>query len=116
MMFRRRLGFRVRALRHQRGLTQEALAELIDRSVDAVSSWERGKNLPDLDTLERTAKALDVSLREFFDFPDDARTSPLRAALIATVIDAVRALPDPDLQVAAEQIAALARHHGAKAE
>ena len=37
--------------RSRAGLTQERLAELVGVSVQAVSKWERGKNLPDIENL-----------------------------------------------------------------
>ncbi|MBI5165227.1 MAG: helix-turn-helix transcriptional regulator [Magnetospirillum sp.] len=57
-------GLRLQALRKERGLSQERLAELIDRSKDAVSKMERGINLPAFDTLLRLADQLGVSLRD----------------------------------------------------
>ena len=55
------IGTNIRRLREQRGLTQEQLAEQVDVSFQAVSSWERDEYKPDLDNLIQLAKALDVS-------------------------------------------------------
>jgi transcriptional regulator with XRE-family HTH domain len=55
---------RLRLLRQQRGLTQEALAEKAGVSVDAVTRIESGRRSPRLDTLERLAAALAVNLQE----------------------------------------------------
>src|SRR5689334_11130070 len=46
-----RIGLRVRALRLERGLTQEDMAERIERSVDTVSNLERGSGSLSLKTL-----------------------------------------------------------------
>ncbi|HTS79063.1 MAG TPA: helix-turn-helix transcriptional regulator [Myxococcaceae bacterium] len=70
----RKFGSHVRILRHARGLTQEALAERSELSVDAVRRIERGGFSPSLDTVNKLATGLDVSLRTLFqDFDRDRR-------------------------------------------
>jgi len=51
----------LRALRLQRGLSQESLGRKTRLSVSYVSMLERGQRTPPLDTLEVLAKALAVS-------------------------------------------------------
>jgi transcriptional regulator with XRE-family HTH domain len=101
-----RFGLRVRELRKRRGLTQDQLAELIERSTDAVSNLERGISLPNFDTLERLSEKLSVPIREFFDF-DDPNDSPERTRMLAAIRDVARQLSDADLRVALSQIEAL---------
>ena len=60
----RKLGGNVRALRHERVLTQENLAELLDLSVAYVSLIERGERNPPYTTVIAIAHALGVSARE----------------------------------------------------
>ncbi len=60
----RNLGERVRMLRRQRGLTQEALAEALDLSVAYVSLIERGGRNPPFTTVVAIARALDVPVTE----------------------------------------------------
>ena len=60
----RKLGEKVRSLRHERGLTQEALAESLDLSVAYVSLIERGGRNPPFTTVVAIAHALGVSPRE----------------------------------------------------
>ncbi len=70
----RRFGTHVRALRHSRSLTQEELAERSELSVDAVRRIERGAFSPSLETVNKLATGLDVSLRTLFnDFDRDRR-------------------------------------------
>ena len=64
---KRLISRRVLAARTHAGLTQEQLAELIERSVEAVSNIERGMSLPTLDTIDRVAKAVSVPLAFFFE-------------------------------------------------
>jgi transcriptional regulator with XRE-family HTH domain len=49
-------------------MTQEALAEATDYSVDFIGLVERGINAPSVEGCERIAIALRVSLKELFDF------------------------------------------------
>ena len=65
---RKQFGKRLKTLRRQSGLTQEQLAEQAQVSVDFLSLVERGINAPSFDNLEKLAKALDVSVRELFEF------------------------------------------------
>jgi transcriptional regulator with XRE-family HTH domain len=59
-----RVGLRIRVIRKRRNLSQEALAELIDRSSEAVSNLERGLSTPSFDTLEALSVALGVPISE----------------------------------------------------
>lgn len=52
---------RLRAAKH---MTQEELAEKLFVTRQAVSAWETGKSLPDVETLERIAAALDADVME----------------------------------------------------
>ena len=55
------IGERIRKLRSERGLSQEALAELVHVSRQAVSKWETGESVPDVERLMMLCRALDVS-------------------------------------------------------
>ena len=50
-----------------RGLTQEALADLVGRTVEAVSNIERGRTFPTTETLEQLGRHLDVPIQYFFE-------------------------------------------------
>lgn len=65
---KRSFGARVQSLREARGMTQEQLAERIDRSVDTISNIERGANSTRIETAGRIAEVLGVSLPELFEF------------------------------------------------
>lgn len=55
-------GDQMRQLRKREGLTQEQLAQRLMLTRQAVSNWERGTNLPDIETLIRIATTFHVSL------------------------------------------------------
>ena len=52
------VGSHIRRLRAAKHMTQEELAERLFVTRQAVSAWETGKALPDVETLERIAEAL----------------------------------------------------------
>ncbi|HIV86989.1 MAG TPA: helix-turn-helix domain-containing protein [Candidatus Pygmaiobacter gallistercoris] len=62
-MDQKKTGARIGALRREKGLTQEQLAERLGVSRRTVSRWETGSNLPDLDLLLELADLFSVELR-----------------------------------------------------
>ena len=56
------IGENIRRLREEKGLTQENVADELDVSYQAVSSWEREEYKPDLEKLMKLAELFDVSL------------------------------------------------------
>ncbi len=62
-----KIGSFLKALRNEKGLTQEQLAERVNVSRRSVSRWETGTNLPDLDVLMELADYYEVELRELLD-------------------------------------------------
>ena len=59
-----KLGAFIAQLRKDANMTQAELAQKLNVTVQAVSKWERGKGLPDINTLEPLAAALGVSIIE----------------------------------------------------
>ena len=55
-------GERIKEAREHKGLTQEALADKLHVSKQAVSNWENGKNRPDEDTRPLIAAELGIAL------------------------------------------------------
>lgn len=60
------LGARIRGLRLEYGLSQEAFADLCDMDRTYVSGIERGARNPTISSLETIAKALKVRLADLF--------------------------------------------------
>jgi transcriptional regulator with XRE-family HTH domain len=56
-----RWGALIRAKRSAAGLTQVALAELIDGDQPSVSNWERGEFVPSLESQTRLINALGIT-------------------------------------------------------
>ena len=55
------LGQRLRLLRHERKLTQEALGKILGVGKTAISQYEKGTRKPDADMLKRMAEFFNVS-------------------------------------------------------
>lgn len=76
------LGGRVKELRKMRGLSQEELSEKVGIDSKHLSRIEVGRGFPSLDTLEKLADALNVELKDFFEFAHEAKdTKGLMKAL-----------------------------------
>jgi len=104
---KRQVGHRVQALREARGFTQEQLAGLIGRSVEAISKIERGKAFPAPDTFEVLSRHLSVAVRDLF--PEAPTANDSRARLEARASVLVAGLSDKALEASLEILATLAR-------
>ena len=65
-----KLGKQIKFLREKRHLTQEKLAERAEISLDYLGKIEVNINRPGLVALFKIAKALDVEMKDLFDFID----------------------------------------------
>ncbi|MBK3776484.1 helix-turn-helix domain-containing protein [Azospirillum brasilense] len=96
----REFGLLLRTLREERNLTQEDLAELIDRSVQAVSKMERGLTLPKLETLIRLSAKLNVPLSDLTKvFDCNQSISSERQRIEFSIIDSSRKISMRDLKI-----------------
>lgn len=64
------VGKNLKQLRQREKLTQDALAERLHVTRQAVSSWETGKTQPDIETLTALAEALGADVRELIYGPE----------------------------------------------
>lgn len=58
------IGKRIAALRREKGLKQDDLAQMLEVSPQAVSKWENDQTCPDISLLPKLAKILGVSVDE----------------------------------------------------
>lgn len=65
-MNQEKIGKFISLSRKNKRLTQEQLAEKLGVSINAVSKWERGLNLPDVSLMEKLCEVLDFTLNELF--------------------------------------------------
>ena len=68
----------LKCLRRQRGLTQEELAARLHVTRQAVSNWERNRNLPELEILLSAAELLGVGVDELLYGPRPAEGAAAR--------------------------------------
>ncbi len=65
------LGAKIKKIRGERNLSQQQLADMMFVTRKAVSNWEAGKRMPDINMLTRLSKALGVETHIFFDIDDE---------------------------------------------
>lgn len=75
------IGNQIKALRLQRGITQEALAEQLGISPQAVSKWERNTATPDIQLLPALSSYFGVTIDELFSLSDETRMERIQNML-----------------------------------
>ena len=65
------LGIKIRELRRRDGRTQEALAEVLGVTAQAVSRWESGGSYPDVEIIPAIANYFHISIDGLFGYHDD---------------------------------------------
>lgn len=67
----------IKDLRNKNNLTQEEMAQKLYVSRQAISNWENGKNLPDIEMLLTISKTFKVPLDDLINQKDDDITKKL---------------------------------------
>lgn len=70
-MIKTKIGNRIKELRKELGLSQEKLANNCELDRTYVASVENGKRNISIINLEKIVKALNVSLKDFFDYEEE---------------------------------------------
>mgnify|MGYP002680547105 CR=1 FL=1 len=83
-------------VRRAQGLTQAELAEQLHVTDKAVSRWERGVGLPDINTLEPLADALGLSLADLMHCHDPAQEPPTAPVPLEDFFSMLRRRPVAD--------------------
>lgn len=81
------LGEKIRTLRKKAGLSQEALAEKLGVSRQAVSKWENDNGMPETEKLITMAKLFDTSLDDLIGEEKSAPTSSTAESSTQTRVD-----------------------------
>lgn len=76
------LGERIKEYRQKVGLSQEALAEKINVSRQAITKWESNTGIPDIDNLISLSKVMGISLDELVMGKKGTDESDIKRALI----------------------------------
>ncbi len=82
----RLIGSRIKQLRKKKGLSQTGLATFINKSAMQVSYIENGERKAGPDTLERIAKALDVTVGDFLAPTVTSRVSTITYGRMSPLI------------------------------
>ena len=69
------LAENIKALRKQRGMTQEELATRLNVVRQTVSKWEKGLSVPDADLLKRIAEILETDVSTLLGAPISTETN-----------------------------------------
>ena len=64
------LGKKITAMRNEKNLSQEQLAEKLNVTRQTISNWENGKFYPDIDSLVNLSKFFNVSLDNLLSYDD----------------------------------------------
>jgi len=91
------IGNQIKALRLRRGVTQEALAQHLGVTAQAVSKWERGVATPDIGMLPSISAYFGVTIDELFALSDDTRMERIQNMLWD-----IRFIPQADVDAARE--------------
>ena len=86
MNIKEKIGARIASLRKARRMTQEQLAAKMEISIPYLSSIERGRENPTLNTLINLAGCLDLDLSEMFSYIDIEDPSQ-RKAVISSLLN-----------------------------
>lgn len=97
---RRQIGLRLRAIRHSKGLSQEAVGHQSRLTPSYVGSIERGVRSATIDTLEKLCVGLGISLADLLA-PEELRLGEEIRALIQDIPSRLRV---QTLQVVRESI------------
>ncbi|MDH7578510.1 MAG: helix-turn-helix domain-containing protein [Bacillota bacterium] len=119
------IGKRIKALREEKDLTQEELAERIQISRSALANYESGLREPKGDILKRFAKALDTTTDYLLGETDDPRPRPitniqqepkpsLKTKRLYDSIARAQDLPEENIDQITEALEALIKHYKEK--
>ena len=75
------IGNQIKTLRTRRGITQEALAQALGVTAQAVSKWERNAATPDIELLPAISAYFGVTIDELFAISDDTRMERIQNML-----------------------------------
>lgn len=79
------LGARIKELRKAQNITQEELVEIIGSDTNNLSRIENGKKFMSADKLTKIANALNVDVKELFDFGHILTDEELKSEIISDI-------------------------------
>lgn len=64
------MALTLKALRVNKGLTQDQAAEYLDVTPDTLSNWENGRSFPNVPNINKITKLYEVSYDDIIFLPD----------------------------------------------
>lgn len=61
------IGLKIKEIRKLKKISQEKLAEMVSMNTRSILRLENAQNIPTIETLGKIAKALNVSIADFFE-------------------------------------------------
>lgn len=72
-MDNQKIGEFIKKKRKEKGLTQQALGDLVGVSFKAVSKWECGNSIPDISILKKVCEILEISIEELLNAKEKSK-------------------------------------------
>ena len=88
MDIKQMIGARIKEIRTKKGITQEGLSERMEINPKYLSSIERGKENPTLNTLIKLSESLEVDIGEIFSFVEAEDPNRRRSQIISLLDEA----------------------------
>ena len=79
------LGARIKELRKSKNITQEELVKIIGSDTNNLSRIENGKKFMSAEKLEKIAAALNVDIKDLFDFGHILSNDELKTKIISDI-------------------------------
>ena len=98
------LGERIKTLRKQRGLTQEALAEKIGCTQETVVYYEHNKKHPSVEKIPLLAQALGVSINDLFGDAPQTDALKVKNPKLWKKFEKVETLPENDRRIISKML------------
>jgi transcriptional regulator with XRE-family HTH domain len=77
------VGGRIREIRREKGLSQEALAQVLGTTANTISRWETSTYRPTIDDLEKLSRFFEVVITDFFPPEEETNNAQITALLRA---------------------------------
>lgn len=74
------IGERIKTIRRQKGMTQKEVGDLCGMADSNIRAYELGKGTPKIETLQRIASALGVSVGQLLGLPEQGKANPFWTA------------------------------------
>lgn len=88
------IGTKIKEIRKRKRISQEKLAEMVSMNLRSINRIENQHNIPTLETLDKIAQVLGVSITDFFE----GATPKTKQEIIDEINSIMNKMDDKDLQ------------------